>query len=112
MDDPDDLVEGGTGYGSSSRWVGVAVAAVETFADWMAPKSAWPRRVKVPNLCGLHVDDAFHEAALAGVKTDFVPVATRPAAVEGIVVAQDPMAGTKVRRDSLVLLTVQHKKPS
>jgi hypothetical protein len=87
--------------------VGLAAAALDGIASWLAP-SRQTRIVKVPDFRGRLVSETFLHALRAGVKTEIVRLAKHPAPVDGVVVLQDPSPGTRVKRDSSVFLIVRH----
>ena len=87
--------------------VGLAGAVLDAVAGWLAP-SRQARVVKVPELRGQYVSETFLPALQAGVKTKIVRVTEHPAPTDGYVVAQDPLPGTRVKRDSTVFLIVRH----
>jgi beta-lactam-binding protein with PASTA domain len=87
--------------------VGAAAAALDAVTAWLAPRRQ-RRVVKVPDLRGLHVSETFLIALQAGVKVEVVRLARHPAPVDGLVVKQDPLPGTRVKRDSRVDLIVRH----
>jgi PASTA domain len=98
--------EGGEELGFP-RPVGLAAAVLDTIASWLAP-SRETKVVRVPEFRGRHVSDTFLAALQAGVKTRVVRLTEHPAPVDGYVVAQDPLPGTRVKRDSRVSLIVRH----
>lgn len=104
--EPSYPTESGDDSALASR-VGWPAAALDAFVSWLAP-SRQSRVVKVPELRGLRVSEAFLPALQAGVKLDFVRLAARPAPTDGLVESQDPLPGTRVRRDSTVVLIVRH----
>jgi hypothetical protein len=87
--------------------VGLAAAVLDSIASWLAP-SRQTRFVRVPEFRGQHVSETFLPALHAGVKTNVVRLTEHPAPVDGYVVAQDPLPGTRVKRDSRVFLIVRH----
>jgi beta-lactam-binding protein with PASTA domain len=87
--------------------VGAAAAALDAVSTWLAPRRQ-RRVVKVPDFRGLHVSETFLIALQAGVKVEIVRLARHPAPVDGYVVKQDPLPGTRVKRDSRVDLIVRH----
>jgi hypothetical protein len=91
--------------------VGLATAALHAVSAWLAP-SRQRRVVKVPDFRGLRVSDTFLMALEAGVKLEMVRLARHPAPVDGLVVSQDPLPGTRVKRDSRVALIVRHPEDS
>jgi beta-lactam-binding protein with PASTA domain len=86
---------------------GVAEAVLDALAGWLAPRRE-SRVVRVPELRGMHVSETFLPALRAGIKLKVVRVTAHPAPVDGVVVAQDPVPGTRVRRGSHVFLIVRH----
>jgi|RhiMetdeSRZDD1v2_1073273.scaffolds.fasta_scaffold1874375_1 beta-lactam-binding protein with PASTA domain len=83
------------------------MAALDAVSAWLAP-GRQRRVVKVPDFRGLHVSETFLIALQAGVKVEIVRLARHPAPVDGLVVKQDPLPGTRVKRDSRVDLIVRH----
>ncbi len=71
------------------------------FANWLAPHGKAGREVSVPNVCGEHASDALYAVAKADLDIKFVRLTEHPRG-NGIVVDQDPPAGTTVRRGSTV----------
>lgn len=86
---------------------GLAEAVLDAVAGWLAPTRE-RRVVRVPELRGMHVSETFLPALQAGIKLEIVRVTPHPAPVDGVVVAQDPLPGTRVKRDSHVHLIVRH----
>jgi hypothetical protein len=76
-------------------------------AGWLAPKRE-RRVVRVPEFRGMHVSETFTPALQAGIKLEVVRVTRHPLPVDGVVVAQDPLPGSRVKRDSTVHLIVRH----
>jgi beta-lactam-binding protein with PASTA domain len=99
--------EGGYDAAGVPSPVGAAAAALDAVSAWLAP-SRERRVVKVPEFRGLHVSETFLIALKAGVKVEIVRLARHPAPVDGFVVKQDPLPGTRVKRDSQVALIVRH----
>jgi hypothetical protein len=64
------------------------------------------RKVLVPDFVGARGDDIWLVALRAGVKIELHRVAEQHPGEVVTVVAQEPAADTKVRRDSLVRLSV------
>jgi beta-lactam-binding protein with PASTA domain len=87
--------------------VGAALAAFDAVSAWLAPNRQ-RRIVKVPDFRGLHVSDTFLIALQADVRAKMVRLARHPAPVDGFVVKQDPLPGTRVKRGSHVYLIVRH----
>jgi hypothetical protein len=86
---------------------GLAESVLDALAGWLAPKRE-RRVVRVPELRGMHVSETFLPALQAGIKLEVVRVTPHPAPADGVVVAQDPLPGTRVKRNSLVCLVVRH----
>lgn len=80
---------------------------LDSSVSWLAP-SRQSRVVKVAELRGLRVSETFLPALHAEVKLDFVRLAAHPAPTDGLVERQDPLPGTRVKRDSTVVLIVRH----
>jgi hypothetical protein len=93
------------------HWLGPvgrgALAALDAVASWMAPSRTLRRLVTVPDFCGQLASERSLIAVRAGVRTRCVSTTPRPSG-DGIVVAQEPPAGTVVRRSTEVVLTVAH----
>jgi beta-lactam-binding protein with PASTA domain len=98
--------ESGPEYGTPSP-AGLAESVLDALAGWLAPKRE-RRVVRVPELQGMHVSETFLPALQAGIKLELVRVTHHPAPVDGVVVAQDPLPGTRVKRGSHVHLVVRH----
>jgi hypothetical protein len=78
--------------------------SLASIANWLAPHGKVSRNVAVPSLFGLRAIDALYTAFKADLHIEFVRLTEHPTG-DGIVVDQDPQAGTTVRRGSTV--TVQ-----
>ncbi len=74
------------------------------FANWLAPHGRKERHVSVPEVCGLHASDALYAIVRTDLHIRFVRLTEHPVG-NGIVVDQDPPAGSMVRPGSTV--TVQ-----
>ena len=92
---------------SDSRLKAV-IGLVETTVEWLTPAPRPSRKVVVPDVIGLGTRDAGLVAAKAGLRTSVRRRTARPAPVEGVVIAQEPAAGARVRRRSALVLDVQH----
>lgn len=64
--------------------------------------------MRVPEFRGMHVSETFLPALHVGVKVNVVRVTPHPAPVDGVVITQDPLPGTRVKRDAHVYLIVRH----
>ena len=84
---------------------------MDAVTTWLAP-SRERRVVKVPEFRGMSVSETFLVALQAGVKLEVVRLARHPAPVDGVVEMQDPLPGTRVKRDSRVALIVRHPEDS
>jgi curved DNA-binding protein CbpA len=85
------------------------IDALEAHAAWLEPNAASPsRHVTVPDVTGHKASDVFYEVAKADLHINFVRLTDNPAPVDGVVVAQDPPAGTSVRRHSILTVEVWH----
>jgi hypothetical protein len=97
--------------GDDPPWLGfrgrTVLGALDALADWLAPRRRPSRWVIVPDFVGRQASERSMLAVRAGVRTRCVSTTSRPAG-DGIVVAQEPAAGTRVRRSTRVLLTVLH----
>jgi curved DNA-binding protein CbpA len=102
--DPYDLLRAGAGLMD-----GDLPYALEAMAGWMAPLPIPARRrLLVPDVRGL-----FYRASLAALTAARLkPITERltpdPQPVEGLVVAQSPVAGSQVRHKSMVTVQVWH----
>jgi beta-lactam-binding protein with PASTA domain len=85
------------------------IGAGEAIADALAPTYRPTKHVVVPDFIGRLASDRFEIAAAAGVKTEVHRLTEPPAPVPGVVVAQAPPPGRRVRRDSVVVLDVEHQ---
>jgi hypothetical protein len=104
--EPSYPTESGDDSALASR-VGWPAAVLDAFVSWLAP-SRQSRVVQVPELRGLRVSETFLPARQAGVRLDFERLTEHPAPTDGLVEMQDPLPGTRVKRDSTVLLIVRH----
>jgi beta-lactam-binding protein with PASTA domain len=66
------------------------------------------RRVIVPDLRGLFARSCLRAAGDLGLHVSMVQLTAQPMAVEGLVVDQSPVPGSKVRRDGTVSVQVWH----
>lgn len=82
---------------------------LEKIASWLAPAHLPSRTVVVPNVCGLHASEVFYAVAREDLRINFVRLTENPTG-DGVVVDQDPAAGSSVRRNST--LTVQVVYPA
>ncbi len=105
---------GGDPRDADRATVGRAPRWVWTWAAWVWPARAErgpgsrPRRwVTVPDFGARLASERSLIAVRAGVRTRCVSTTRRPTG-DGIVVAQDPPPGTRVRRGTEVRLTVTH----
>jgi DnaJ domain/PASTA domain len=74
------------------------------FAEWLAPHDTMSAKVAVPNLSGMRASEALWAACKVDLDLEFVRLTDHPSG-EGIIVDQDPPAGTRVHRHTTV--TVQ-----
>lgn len=81
------------------------LSAAERIADFLAPSGRADPHVTVPNVCGLRGSQAWWPAAAVDLRLSVVRLSEHPAG-DGIVVDQDPPAGTKVRRRSTLTIQV------
>jgi hypothetical protein len=82
--------------------------ALGVLVDWLAPHYAPPRRVAVPDVCGLFVGPCQRLVADLGLHLEMVRLTADPMPVEGLVVGQSPPPGTKARRDGTLTAQVWH----
>lgn len=88
--------------------VGVAAAALDALAGWLAPHPGPPRRVVVPAVIGLFAGPCQEAAGDADLRLKIVRLTADPMPVEGLIVEQSPPRGTKVRRLSVLTVKVWH----
>ena len=114
---PSVAAEDGGGLGARSipsiEWntspISDPLEGLEKVADWLAPRVGPSRSVVVPDVCGRAASEVFYVVARADLHVNFVALTENPDG-DGIVVDQDPAAGTLVRRHSTV--TVQAVYPT
>lgn len=94
--------------GRVSRWI--LRWWFDEAADGASPRRLWPKRGVVPDVTSMLVDDARTVLANDGFRIEIVRVEQHPASEPGIVLAQEPPAGTKHRRAIAVRLTVLHRR--
>jgi hypothetical protein len=87
---------------------GVAAAALDAVAGWLAPHPWPPRRVVVPDVVGLFAGPCQQAAGDADLRMKVVVLTEDPVPVEGLIVDQSPPPGTKVRRFSVLTVKVWH----
>lgn len=76
---------------------------------WMAPLPAQRKRHLIaPDLRGLFYRPCQAAATMAGLRLDVIRLTGDPQPVEGLVVAQSPEPGTRVRRQSTLTVQVWH----
>jgi hypothetical protein len=90
------------GRGINADMVGAALAGL------MTPHPAPARRVIVPDIRGLFVGSCLRVTGDLGLHLEMVQLTEQPMAVEGLVVAQSPLPGTKVRRESAITVQIWH----
>jgi hypothetical protein len=104
--------ERGPGPGWSARGGGADSEALAdvlgVLADWLAPRSAPPRRVPVPDVCGLFVGPCRRLVTTLGLRLEIVRLTADPMPVEGLVVAQSPPSRTTARRSGTLTAQVWH----
>jgi uncharacterized protein YdhG (YjbR/CyaY superfamily) len=81
------------------------LSALERIADFFAPSGRADSHVTVPNVCGFHGSQAWWPATEADLRLSVVRLSEHPEG-DGIVVDQDPPAGTRVRRRSTLTIRV------
>ena len=78
---------------------------LEALAEWLAPQPQASRMVTVPDLRGVEASEAFYLVASADLHIRFVHLTTSQEG-NGLIVDQDPAAGTCVRRHSTMTVEV------
>jgi hypothetical protein len=91
---------------SGDGWI-AALASVPEALDELLRERGPSRRVIVPDFDGVQGDDIYVVALRKGVQVKLHRIDAGQPSQPPTVVAQDVAAGTKVRRDSLVTLSVR-----
>jgi curved DNA-binding protein CbpA len=108
-DDKTDDGLGGAPMTSVHEWFESPLAdplnGLEALAEWLAPRQRESRMVTVPDFLGVEASEAFYGVARADLHINFVHLSTSQEG-DGLVVNQDPPAGTSVRRHSTVTVEV------
>ena len=78
--------------------------------NWLAPHEKRSHQVSVPDVCGRRASEAIYAISLADLRIEFVRL-TDPDG-EGIVVDQNPIGGSTVRRGSTVTVQAIYDSPS
>ena len=82
--------------------------AMDVVGEWLAPHAAPPRRIEVPDVCGLFIGPCRRLLGGRGLHVEVVRLTQDPMPVEGLVVDQSPLPGGKVRRSGTVTVQVWH----
>jgi curved DNA-binding protein CbpA len=77
-------------------------------ADLMTPHPSPARRIIVPDLRGLFTRSCLRVTGDLGFQVEMVQLTEHPMPVEGLVVDQSPLPGTKVRRSSTLTVKIWH----
>jgi curved DNA-binding protein CbpA len=77
-------------------------------ADLMTSHPSPPRRVIVPDLRGLFMRSCLRAAGDLGLHLEMSQLTEHPMPVEGLVVDQSPLPGSKVRRSSTLTVEIWH----
>jgi curved DNA-binding protein CbpA len=77
-------------------------------ADLMTPHPSPPRRVIVPDVRGLFARSCIRVAGDLGLHLEMSRLTEHPMPVEGLIVDQSPLPGTKVRRSSTLTVELWH----
>jgi hypothetical protein len=77
-------------------------------ADLMTPHPSPARRIVLPDLRGLFTGSCLRVTGDLGLHVEMVQLTEHPMPVEGLVVDQSPLPGTKVRRSSTLTLEIWH----
>ncbi len=88
-----------------------ALSSFTALLRWMAPLPAPSKRqgqLTAPDLRGLFYRPCQAAATMAGLRLDVIRLTGDPQPVEGLVVAQSPAPGTRVRRQSTLTVQVWH----
>ncbi len=88
--------------------VELALAGLDSLTEWFSSPSPRRGRVVVPEFVGRYVTECWGPALDSGVHLRFVRLTENPAPTDGVVVAQDPEPGAKIKRGGNVTLTVLH----
>jgi len=83
------------------------LSAAERIANFFAPHGKADPYVTVPNVCGLRGSEAWWPAASADLRISVVRPTEHPKG-DGVIVDQDPPAGTRIRRHSTLTIQVVH----
>lgn len=77
-------------------------------ADLMTPHPSPPRQVIVPDIRGLFMSSCLRVAGDLGLHVEMVQLTENPMPVEGLVVDQSPLPGSKIRRSSTLTVEIWH----
>jgi len=97
----------GAGGAPAGKYV-TADIVQSALADLMTTHLSPSRRVTVPDLRGLFVRSCLRVIGDLGLHPEIVQLTAHPIAVEGLVVDQSPLPGTKVRRSSTLTVEIWH----
>jgi curved DNA-binding protein CbpA len=100
-------IPSGPGGEASGRYV-TADMVMARMEDLMTPHPSPPRRVIVPDLCGLFMRSCLRVAGDLGLHVEMVQLTENPMPVEGLVVDQSPRPGGKVHRASTLTVEIWH----
>jgi hypothetical protein len=84
------------------------LGAMLALSDWLTPHPSPPRHVAVPDVTGLFYSVCLGITGKLGLRITTVRLTERPMPVDGLVVAQSPVAAMKARRDSTLTVQVWH----
>lgn len=103
-----------TGRGPTVEFVSSSGERYEMFVgvldDVVRPKGRF-RRVTVPDLVGHPVSEACHVLGRLGLRIRTRTDVVKPPPIQATVVGQEPKAGTKARRSTLVVLDLDFPAP-
>jgi len=97
----------GAGVAPAGKYV-TADMVMASLADLMTTHPSPPRRVIVPDLRGLFTKSCLRAAGDLGLHLEMVRLTEHPMPVEGLVVDQSPLPGSKVRRSSTLTVEIWH----
>lgn len=100
-------IPSGPGGEPAGRYV-TADMVMAGLADLTTPHPSPPRRVIVPDLRGLFMRSCLRVAGDLGLHVEMVQLTENPMPVEGLVVDQSPLPGSKVHRSSTLTLEIWH----
>jgi hypothetical protein len=97
----------GPGGAPAGRYV-TADIVLAGLADLMTQHPSPARRIMVPDLRGLFTRSCLRVTGDLGLHVEMVQLTEHPMPVEGLVVDQSPLPGTKVRRSSTLTVEIWH----